>query len=523
MALSLVFVFLGRLNADEGWYLYASTLVFDNQLPYRDFAYTQTPLLPYLYGLPQTLLVPGLHLGRYTSVALSFISLLLSVALAWRVQGRTAAGLTALLFASFTYGIYFNTIVKTYALVTLFFTLTIFALSTHLPETVKYLLALACAACAVLVRLSAAPFLAVIALYILLVGKRKPVKAVATLVIAASVTAAVWLLFAESAGNLRWNLLEHHVDQWETRSPVELLKLTLFVRLPLLFLAFEFYFFAAFLLLLSILSQPSLRRAARQRPALLAGSAGLALSALAHFLTGGWHAEYFVPAIVASFPLMATSSAQVYQERSTGAHYGWLLVALYVAVFALYPFEGLTRFVDLSGNERPIQEVQTVASYITQHTAPSDAIMTLEALWVAVEAERAVLPGMTLAHFSYVNGETKAVRRLNLVNADIVVDYLVTQAPSVVVLTEYDCRIFRLSGSAERIQSALDSHYELIFTEDEFGQRAGPVFVYLPRRDRLSSLTQPFLTHPSHPHPLLPPKNVYNTHHKISVAAFNLT
>ena len=52
VSFSLVFVFRGELNADEGWYLYAGKLVYQGWMPYHDFAYTQTPLLPYIYGGP---------------------------------------------------------------------------------------------------------------------------------------------------------------------------------------------------------------------------------------------------------------------------------------------------------------------------------------------------------------------------------------------------------------------------------------------------------------------------------------
>src|SRR5882757_1777342 len=67
-ALGLLFVVRGELNADEGWYLYASRLVYRGQLPYRDFSFTQMPLLPYVYGLVQ-LVKPSLYLGRVVSVA----------------------------------------------------------------------------------------------------------------------------------------------------------------------------------------------------------------------------------------------------------------------------------------------------------------------------------------------------------------------------------------------------------------------------------------------------------------------
>ena len=39
-------LYLGDLNQDEGWYLYAAGLTAQGQLPYVDFAYTQAPVLP---------------------------------------------------------------------------------------------------------------------------------------------------------------------------------------------------------------------------------------------------------------------------------------------------------------------------------------------------------------------------------------------------------------------------------------------------------------------------------------------
>ena len=47
---SLTFAFFGYLNRDEGWYLVSGKLAYHGQLPYRDFPYFQTPLLPYLFG-----------------------------------------------------------------------------------------------------------------------------------------------------------------------------------------------------------------------------------------------------------------------------------------------------------------------------------------------------------------------------------------------------------------------------------------------------------------------------------------
>ena len=43
-------VWLGGLNQDEGWYLYAAQMVGEGKTLYRDFFYTQGPLMPILYA-----------------------------------------------------------------------------------------------------------------------------------------------------------------------------------------------------------------------------------------------------------------------------------------------------------------------------------------------------------------------------------------------------------------------------------------------------------------------------------------
>ena len=98
----------GQINADEGWYLYSSKLVYDGQIPYQDFAFTQTPLLPYIYGFFQNFIEPGIYLGRITSVLFSGMALILSIQTAKKVSGSVAGALTALFWVTFTYGIYFQ-------------------------------------------------------------------------------------------------------------------------------------------------------------------------------------------------------------------------------------------------------------------------------------------------------------------------------------------------------------------------------------------------------------------------------
>lgn len=90
VAETALFTWFGVVNRDEGWYLYASRLVFEGKVPYRDFSYFQAPVLPYLYGLPQVLFGPSLIVGRITSAVFVFVAAAAIVASAELLGGRRA-------------------------------------------------------------------------------------------------------------------------------------------------------------------------------------------------------------------------------------------------------------------------------------------------------------------------------------------------------------------------------------------------------------------------------------------------
>ena len=129
-------VWFGGLNQDEGWYLYAAQLVGEGKVLYRDFAYTQGPLLPKFYKSFAWVWANGRGLlgARIFTVTIGLGGALLAAGLArilaerssvlftgslGRSADRTAktAGMIAfLLLGCNLYHIYYTAIPKTYAL-----------------------------------------------------------------------------------------------------------------------------------------------------------------------------------------------------------------------------------------------------------------------------------------------------------------------------------------------------------------------------------------------------------------------
>lgn len=121
MVLTGANLYFGDLNQDEGWYLYTARLVHEGQVPYRDFAFTQGPVMAYAYSLSHPVVEAfGLAGGRLVTALLGFAAALCAALLAGNmvVSGRKRAAvlLGFILVAVNVYQSYFCTIVKTYSL-----------------------------------------------------------------------------------------------------------------------------------------------------------------------------------------------------------------------------------------------------------------------------------------------------------------------------------------------------------------------------------------------------------------------
>jgi hypothetical protein len=118
-------VWFGGLNQDEGWYLYAANLVAEGRLPYRDFFFTQGPVMPIVYsafaGVWRSCGILG---ARILTLAMGLAGIMFASGLAARLApaGRRAIAAMAvfLLLACNLYHLYYLAIPKTYALAGLF-------------------------------------------------------------------------------------------------------------------------------------------------------------------------------------------------------------------------------------------------------------------------------------------------------------------------------------------------------------------------------------------------------------------
>ena len=210
-----VLFFLRQINLDEGWYLWASKLVYEGKLPYRDFAFPQGPLLPYVYGAFLRLSGEGLYQGRLLTVLLGCVSILLGMRLARRLGGERTVLIFLLLQISTLLAIAFqNSYTATYALATCFLIASILCALSDLPETPRAVLTTVLWALATGTRISVAVVIVPLALY-LVATSRRPWRI--ALVMGATAILALGLVFGpfllQARDVLFYNIFGFHTDR----------------------------------------------------------------------------------------------------------------------------------------------------------------------------------------------------------------------------------------------------------------------------------------------------------------------
>ncbi len=491
---SLVFVFRGRLNADEGWYLYAGRLVWRGNLPYRDFAFPQMPLTAYAYGLAQ-LVKPSLYLGRLTSFCFAVVAVGLCVRVAWREAGRIAAVAVGVLCVAFPTGIYNLTLTKTYALTAVLLAAILFALTSPARPERAWPLATAAAVALALTRTTGFPLTVLVIGFCLL---RAPSPATRRRVIGVTV-AGVALLVAFLLPDLaaaRYNLFTFHNLLWHGAGTGSRLDTIVTDRTADWLGDYPGYVALVVVALGAIAWSKDVRAYLRRQPGVALVGIGILAALAVQLFAGEWApVEYFSPVVPA---LLAVSIIVI--ARALGLHDpdharpAWLGVfaagvVVLAAVTLFHP--GVSDYFTSSSDPGSVAAANRVGEYLHDHTRSGDEVLTMWAQPSGLVSTRDQVPGVTVGPFSYEDLPTAKARDLHFVNSTLLRGMLRAGRPAAVVITDIDRLVLGFTGTysshhadPRAVLGALDAHYHLAHRDVGFGT-SGPigVDVYL-RNDR---------------------------------------
>lgn len=463
-AVAAGFAFSLDVSPDEGFYAQAARRAAAGLLPYRDFGYTQGPVVPYVNGAAMTLTGFGLLPQRLLGVAQSVVQMALLMLLAARLgdllAGRAAAGvliLSLLWVQNLTFG-------NTYALGGLFIALGALAFTSIEAPRPRLAATLACGVLAAGCRLSLAPFGAILALA--LVAReprdRRPAFAALALALGVGFSLAVFgpFLLADAEATWFWTVRFHLSTAFERRGTPSLV---------------EAFAVAPAAVLAAAAALVAWRRSRALDPGALTArvlfAAALATAA-ANLAVRAPYGGYITPVV----GVLVVAAARL-ALGALPASRGLAAAALVVAAAAG------AAFYRPALKPGALDDVERAAAFVRAHTPPGSRVAcTLPE--VALEAGREVLPGLEMGKFGFTEEMTpERAARLGFTHATVLEEALRTRSVAAVVLSQRMIWNFAWSAPSirptsketlTRLKAALDAGWRIAYAD-------ATVIVLLPR------------------------------------------
>jgi hypothetical protein len=460
----------GRMGADEGFYAIAARNVMEGEIPYRDFSYTQMPLLPYLNGAMMKVFGFGLKTQRILNIIWSCIGLLAAILALRQRLGRWEPGIVAAFcVVSSPHFVQMVGMGNSHGAATMFLSLATAAAISRFPYMRRLVAFGVFAALAIGCRLSVAPVLAVLAVVFLIEASSTRRRLLAIAVPSGFVLVLLLPFFVADPAAALFNTWEYHLAsvfdrrvlgnwiQWWQISPT-----------------------AIIVLATGLMALPLLIKTRQWTVALLlvAATAGMTVPMIPSSSYGNWITPIVLTASVAGLTAGWTLAAR---NGSPLRHVVWLLPLLVL----FHPLPKQAK----GGTSTALNEV---AAFIESSVADG-SILTSTPI-VAVESEREIITGTEMGMFSAMgqNEETRA-RRLHFTTLKLITDAVIDREPSAIVLMKGNSvwnfkwispSLRRQSKKAHRtFMKAVATNYNRALRNDKF-------VVYLPKGTRQKKISR---------------------------------
>ncbi len=501
----LFFIQFRKVNLDEGWYLWASKLAYEGQLLYRDFTYTQTPLLPYVYGLWQQIVGESLIAGR---VLTGFFGLLTAVMGARVVErrlhnrglkiGPSGTAVYLLLFSTSFYALVYLAYTATYGLATFLIVAALyFALDEDSPTNVRGdLLTTGFLCLAVATRLSVLPALPVILVYRVWRSSRRLTTIMGIGCVLALGGVLIGGLAFASGSQMFYDIFGFHTD----RTPSMLRQFWRMVRTTQnTGLAYGVPLFAIlagslWAAIIAVGKRRSIAMLLRQNDyeiALILSSLGIFLLHLWPRTTDAYYNTLLFPIWIILAALLIAKTLSLgrmpspHQDKGSWSRWGALFLVGIVGLNLVLQTVAVRRNDLLQ--IPPINQLETVglaAQFLDRIDKNDNQLLTLNT-HLALESGMDVPSGYEMSIFSYrPDWSNEQAAQFKVINNQGLIDDLDSGVDAVAV-TDFDLE--RFYGERQQIFDTLNSHYRLAKTVPAFDPFYNNLYIYLP--PQFSSLT----------------------------------
>lgn len=489
-------LFLGELNQDEGWYLYAARLVSEGQRPYRDFAFTQAPLLPMVYGLAYPLTGEGgVGAGRALTMGLSLLAAGFAGALARRLVSREMKGWALAcafaLAAVNVYQSYYGTVVKTYALCGFLLTAGawLLAVARDRRSLVVHALAGLFLAGAAGTRISAGVMLPVLGLY--LMGQRERSGRASWLAFAVGGFVGLGVIFLPlifaAPDAFRYFVLDYH----SARSAGSLAAQLVF-KAGCLSRVVQAYFVAVSLGVALFLTRAVMGRLGERDPLRIALWLSLAAMALVHLSAPFPYDDYQVP-LYPLFAALLVAGLAALVERIQPTRRAAVVVGLLLLNVASAFSSPINQSWMILGRDRiwwrmrekpALLQLRAVAHDLRARSAGAEELLTQD-LYLAVEAGLRVPHGLEMGPFSFYPDLSRTeAERLNVMNGELLAECLDRATAPVAAFSAYSFSI--ASPAVTKLDEAeqqawwdlVEHRYQPVTDIADFGQGPTRLRIY---------------------------------------------
>ena len=483
-------VLFGNVWTDENWIFARSYLVTKGKLPYRDFFDHHQPLVSLVHALFQYLFGPSLFVGRATSFLFTFLTIILTCSIASKLAGKKAGILVLVLHMLNLHSFYYATTMSAHSIEIFLVVFAVYSLMSKLKKPLNYILSVAVMSLANCVKNLASPWIWVLLLFIIVKERRNPKIIFYSLFTAIAVMGLVSTPFIiigkeKFFFGVIWLLMRGYKSTTLSRLDQILYLVPVIQNYFLMYLLLPAFLIYAWLKrdrsrkVLSYLAQHDIITL-------------ISLMVIAWFpLTFLWRENvppiywaYYYPLVTL---LLAVGIIKLFESLIDNASKIFFKILITLLIL-LTPFlqPDLWKLLNIQWQRRELLSIYKVAKSIDKYTQKDTKVFTFTPAFAA-QADRQTLPGMEFDMYSYYPSlEIERCKRLGLLNAQILIDYLNKKEAGILVLTQF--RFFEPRGAAAVIEhdlpqiiKVIDANYylkEKLTFADIF---RGDVYIYLPR------------------------------------------